>query len=533
MTDRERSVWGWGYVEEHPDDDTIRELADRLETDFGFPDLTVEGPTGVDEIAVPEPDIDPPNDLADFCTGTSEVRAHHTYGDAYRDKIRAFRGDFAPAPDVVARPTTEEQIEELLAWASDRGVAVIPFGGGTSVVGGVEGDVNGDYAGVVSLDLREMNRVLEVDEVSRSARIQGGTLGPQIQDQLAEYDLQLRHYPQSYEFSTLGGWLATHSGGHFATQYTHIDDFVENVRMITPAGTLETRRVPASGAGPDTNHFVLGSEGALGVITEAWMSVQPRPEYRSRATVHFDDFDAAVAATRHIAQARLAPANCRLLDAAEAALYQLTDEGDDSHLLFLGFESIDHPTKNDLERALDICEDHGGTCPRGAIHGDRDAAVDTPEERWRRAFIEAPYLWDGYVRLGVIFDTFETAVTWEGFPALDAAIREEVTAAMERACGMGHLSLRFTHVYPEGPAPYYTFVAPAERGRELEQWREIKSTASDVLLEHGATITHHHAVGRVHQDWYARETEDFQESLRAVKRVLDPAGIMNPGVLVE
>jgi len=531
MSDRERSFWGWGYVDEHPSDDEIRALGNSLEERFDFPELTLEPRPSLEAMSAPPTDLSVPSDLEGVATTDEAARIRHTYGDAYRDKVRALRGDFAAAPDVVARPTDEDDIADLLEWASAEGVAVVPFGGGTSVVGGVEGDVPGEFAGVVSLDMREMDAVLEVDDVSRAARIQAGTMGPQIQDQLRDHGFQLRHYPQSYEFSTLGGWLATHAGGHFATQYTHIDDFVESVRMVAPAGTVETRRVAASGAGPDPNHFVLGSEGALGVITEAWMQVQPRPDHRSRATVHFDDFDAAVAATREIAQARLAPANCRLLDSNESYLFQVDDSG--AHLLVLGFESTDHPTESDMERALEICAGHGGDCPRGALYGSPDDDEDSPENRWRRAFIEAPYLWDGFVRLGVIFDTFETATTWDRFPALHEAIYDQVSAAMDRACGTGYLSCRFTHVYPDGPAPYYTFLAPADRGRELEQWREIKATASEVLMDHGATITHHHAVGRVHQEWYARESRDFQDTLRAVKGVFDPAGVMNPGVLVE
>lgn len=530
MSDRERSFWGWGYVDEHPSDEEIRALGASLEERFDFPDLTLDPAPSIADVSAPPSSLEVPGALSGFATADEEARIRHTYGDAYRDKVRGLRGEFDAAPDLVARPTDADEVAAALDWATAERVAVIPFGGGTSVVGGVEGDVPDAFAGVLSLDMRELDRVLEVDAVSRAARIQGGAMGPQIQDQLRDDGFQLRHYPQSYEFSTLGGWLATHAGGHFATRYTHIDDFVESVTMVTPVGTVETRRVAASGAGPDANHVILGSEGALGAITAAWMQVQPRPEYRSRATVHFDAFDDAVAATREIAQARLAPANCRLLDSNEALLFQVDDSG--AHLLVLGFESTDHPTDDDMDRALEICADRGGDCPRGPRFGSPDSDEDSPENRWRRAFIEAPYRWDGFVRLGVIFDTFETATTWDRFPDLHAAIYDEVTAAMERACGTGYLSCRFTHVYPDGPAPYYTFLAPADRGRELEQWREIKAAASEVLMEHGATITHHHAVGRVHQEWYAREARDFQETLRAIKGVFDPAGVMNPGVLV-
>lgn len=529
--DRTRSYWGWGYVADHPDDERIERLRAHLEGEFGFPERDLVDPPDIAAIDLPDPGIEAPD--IGCCTQDRHSRIHHTYGDAYRDKVRSLRGDFAPAPDVVAEPESEADIEAVLSWATEEHVAVVPFGGGTSVVGGVEGDVGGGYAGVVSLDTRQLDEVLAVDEESRRARIQAGAMGPAIQDALAEYDLQLRHYPQSYEFSTLGGWIATHAGGHFATEYTHIDDFVENARMVTPAGTVETQEVPRTAAGPKNNHFVLGSEGSLGVVTEARLSVQPRPAERSRATVHFADFGAAVDATREVAQARLAPANCRLLDANESRLFEVADG--EEHLLFLGFESIRESgaTREHLADALDICRSHGGECPRGPVHGDRESDERTPEDRWRAAFLEGPYLWDAMVRLGVIFDTFETAITWDRFDALYQDVYEGVTAAMEEVCGTGHVSCRFTHVYPDGPAPYFTFVAPAERGRELEQWRHIKRTASEIIAEHGATITHHHAVGRVHQEWYERETADFQDSLRAIKDVFDPAGIMNPGVLVD
>lgn len=545
MTDQEMSFWGWGYAEKFPDDDQRRELAARLEGMLGFPDRPLLSPPTLDDVSIPESSVSPPAHLADVVSTEPEDRIRHTYGRAYRDLVRGFHGDFSPAPDAVAEPTDEEDIEELLAWAAENDVAVVPYGGGTSVVGGVECDPSTDgegYTGVVSLDITNLDSVVEVDEHTRSARIQAGALGPEINDQLATHDLQLRHYPQSYEFSTLGGWIATRAGGHFATVYTHVDEFVENVRMVTPSGTMETRRLPASGAGPDPNRLVCGSEGALGVITEAWMQVQPRPEYRARATVHFDDFEAAVDATRGIVQARLYPANCRLLDRNEAMLNEVAMDG--SHVLVLGFESVDHPVDDDLERALDICDDHGGS-----VSGDptfegphRETADETTddEERddeegdWRDAFFEAPYKFNALVSLGVIVDTFETAVTWDQFPTLHEEIQTQVRETMADECGTGFLSCRFTHVYPNGPAPYYTLLAPADVGRELEQWRTIKQTASDVIEAYGGTITHHHAVGRVHRDWYEGETPvEFREALRAAKESMDPAGIMNPGALLD
>lgn len=518
------SFWGWGYSGKTPDEEERRRLAEMAEAYLGFPERPLLEPPSLDDVEVPESAVEPP---FGFCSTDDETRIRHTYGKGYRDLVRGFHGEFSSAPDAVARPETEEDIASLLGWASENNVAVVPFGGGTTVVGGVECEGEG-YEGVVSLDTRELDEVIEVDPVSRAARIQAGATGPRLQEQLSEDGLQLRHYPQSYEFSTLGGWLATHAGGHFATVYTHIDDFVENVRMVTPSGTVETRRLPSSGAGPDPDALLLGSEGAFGVFTEAWLRVQPRPEYRAKATVGFDGFEDGVEAARRIAQARLYPANCRLLDRNEAILNRIGS----TNILVLGFESTDSPVEDDLERAVEIAEDCGGELQEKTV-GDGEDRGESTEGDWRDSFFEAPYMFNGLVSIGVLVDTFETAVTWEGFEDLHDSVRSEVLATAEDVCGEGFLSCRFTHVYEDGPAPYYTVLAPADVGNELEQWREIKTAASDVLDEHGATITHHHSVGRVHKDWYENETpEEFREALRSAKEVFDPSGVMNPGALL-
>ena len=281
--------------------------------------------------------------------------------------------------------------------------------------------------------------MLEVDEASRAARIQAGATGPRLEEQLIEHGLTLRHFPQSFEYSTLGGWIATRAGGHFATLYTHIDDLVESVRALTPAGVWESRRLPGSGAGPSPDRMLIGSEGILGVITEAWVRVQARPVHREGATVAFPSFEQGAAAVRELSQSGLYPSNCRLLDAAEAAL---TGAGDGEHaVLVLGFESADHPLEPWMDRALELCGDHAR---RGqAWAGRRGAGA------WRQAFLQAPYLRDTLVAAGVLSDTFETAITWDRFDAFVAEARERA----ERALGEGRVSCRLTHVYPDGAAP--------------------------------------------------------------------------------
>ncbi|HEY6099907.1 MAG TPA: FAD-binding oxidoreductase, partial [Anaeromyxobacter sp.] len=401
---------------------------------------------------------------------------------------------------------------------------------------GVEPDVGGAYRATASLDVRALAAVREVDAVSRAARIEAGATGPAIEAALAPHGLTLRHFPQSFEFSTLGGWIATRASGHFATVYTHIDDLVESVRMLTPGGVWETRRLPASGAGPSPDRLVLGSEGTLGVITEAWVRLQPRPRFGASATVHFDTFARGVEAVRAISQSGLHPANCRLLDPAEALLNTVAADG--HAVLVLAFESADHALVPWIERALAIAAEHGASCREGPILRESEAAAGGHDRAgesasWRSAFLAAPYLQSALVSLGLVADTFETACTWDRFPALHEAVTADVLDALRRACGSGVVTCRLTHLYPDGPAPYYTFVAPGRAGAELEAWSAAKRAASEAILAHGGTITHHHAVGRMHAPWYERERpEPFARALGAAKAALDPAWILNPGVLV-
>jgi len=392
--------------------------------------------------------------------------------------------------------------------------------------------VGDGYPAAVSVDLRNLQGVLEIDPASRAARIAAGTLGPVLEAELKPHGLTLRHFPQSFEWSTLGGWIATRSGGHFATLHTHIDEFVEALRVVTPRGVLETRRLPGSGAGPAPERLFCGSEGTLGVITEAWMRVQSRPRFRAGASVLFTGFDDAVEAARELAQSGLHPANCRLLGHEEALL---SGSGDGSRaILVLGFESADHELGPWLARALEICAGHRGEArERGEQPGEVREQHGDPAATWRASFLRGPHLRDAAVRLGLVVETFETAVTWDRFAEFHEGVLAAARQAMDRVCGGGAVSWRFAYVYPDGPAPYYSVYAPGRPGQELEQWDEIKLAASEAILALGGTITHHHAVGRDHRCWYLREVPPlFTAALRGAKAELDPAGIMNPGALL-
>ena len=519
--------WGWGYEDEQLPLDEQRAAAGFISERLGFGATEPELPAPLPRL--PAPRLAVPAALAGICHTDDYERALHSFGRSYRDVVRAFRGDFANPPDVVARPRDEADVEAVLEWALGAGAAVIPFGGGTSVVGGVEPVVDGRFEGVVTVDLKALDRVLEVDEMSGAARIQAGATGPVLEGQLGEHGLTLRHFPQSFEFSTLGGWIATRAGGHFATLLTHIDDLVESIRALTPVGSWESRRLPGSGAGISPDRMLLGSEGTLGLITEAWVRVRPRPDRRASTAVRFGDFAAGAEAVRAIAQSGLYPANCRLIDPDEAAV---TGAGDGTHaLLMLGFESAHHDVEPAMSLALDVCAEHGGTWERrGAGEGARAGSVGG----WRDAFLRAPYLRDTFVAIGILSETFETAITWDRFAAFDEAVRGRVTAALHDVCDGGTVTRRFTHVYPDGPAPYYTVLAPARRGEELAQWAQIKQAAADAVIEQGGTITHHHAVGRDHRPWYdLQRPEPFAAAIRAAKAAVDPGGALNPGVLFD
>ncbi len=523
--------FGWGREGEGLTEAEEAAALDRYRRLFRVDRFDEVAPPPLADIALRPPRIAPPAALAACCSTETYDRAAHTYGKSFRDYARGLVGNYGPAPDVVAYPKSEAEVAAVIDWAGGAEAALIPFGAGSSVVGGVEAAIDGTgKKAAVTLDLRHLDRVLEIDRASRAARIQGGVFGPALEAQLRPHRLTLRHFPQSFEYSTLGGWIATRSGGHFASLYTHIDDLVESIRMLTPQGPIETRRLPGSGAGPSPDRLLIGSEGILGVVTEAWMRLQDRPRFRAGGAIRFADFFTAARAVKAIAQAGLYPANCRILDPQEAVN---TGAGDGSAaIMVLAFELADHPLDAWIARALECCADHGGMAERP---GERDAHREGAAELWRTAFIRMPYTRERMIRRGIIADTFETAITWERFEGFHDQVKAAAETAIREATGQpGQVTCRFTHVYPDGPAPYFSFHARGRHGDLEAQWRTIKSAAGDALIEAGGTITHHHAVGRDHRPWYDRQRPElFAAGLRAAKRALDPQGLLNPGVLID
>lgn len=391
-----RNRWGWGFADAAISEQEARAAAPFLAAllgDGSVPDGFDE-PVALAAIDLPMPRVIVPAALAPIADSGAEARAAHAYGKGYLDVVRALRGRYDHVPDVVLRPRDEREVEAVLEWAAHANVAVIPYGGGTSVVGGVEPRVPDRFDGSATLDLGGLDALHEVDPVSRSARIGAGASGPTLERGLAAHGLTMRFYPQSFELSTVGGWIATRAAGHFATGPTHVDDLVEAVRAITPSGAWRSRRLPASGAGPSPDRLLLGSEGVLGVITEAWVRVQPRPESRAGRTVRFASFDTGARAVRAIVQSGLRPANLRLIDAAEARMTGAGDGDGDAALLVLGFESTGAPVESALRAALALCRDHGGAIDEPSGAGGAAGG------EWRRAFLRMPYVRDATTARG-------------------------------------------------------------------------------------------------------------------------------------
>lgn len=527
-----RSLWSWGLEADEPTYEQRTTAAARLSERMGVELVAPKIPTA-DELVLRDPRISVPDALAGFCFQDTWERAYHSYG--YDRLTFGVLGQYPNPPDVVAHPRTEAELEAVLDWASDAGHCVIPYGGGSSVVEGVTPPA--DRGPIVTIALDELDQVLEIDDVSRAARIQAGVFGPHLEDQLRPHGYTLRHFPQSFTGSTLGGWIATRSGGHYATNHTHIDEFVESVRMLTPRGWWEARRLPGSGAGPDPNRLAIGSEGILGIISEAWMRIQARPTFRATAGIRFPSWERAYDATRHIAQAKLWPANLRALD-PELARTSAGMDGTEA-LLIVGFESAELSQRWNIEQAVAMARESGGIVADDEVLVDDGSGQATGRTgavgAWRDAFTRGGGAGASAAGLGLIGGTFETAITWDRWPEFDAAVREATLAVLQEVCGGGTVNCRFTHVYTDGPAPYYTYAGAFRPGADpVEQQVAIKAAASDAVMAAGGTITHHHAVGRQHRPWYDIERpEPFAVALRAAKAALDPNGVLNPGVLID
>lgn len=441
-------------------------------------------------------------------------------GRSYLDLLRLRSGAPLEAPDAVLLPGSAQEVAAVLRLCADAGVAVVPFGGGTSVVGGVT-PLRGRFAAVVSLDLRRLDRLLSVDEQDRTAVFEPGVRGPDAERLLAPYGLTLGHFPQSYEHASLGGYAATRSAGQASTGYGRFDELVVALELQTPAGPLVLGRGAATAAGPDLLGLALGSEGVLGVITSLTVKVRRAPAERCYEGVFFPTWVAGVAALRELEQERVAPDVARLSDPDETRVQMAMAEAGDSGggcLAVLGWEGSGSAVAARREASLAVLRAHGGL-ELGASVG----------RRWLEGRYDGPYLREDLLDAGYLVETLETSATWSRLDATHAAVRAALSTALPRSIVMCHVS----HLYAHGASLYFTVLAARSEDDPLGQWQRAKHAAGDALVAAGATITHHHAVGTDHRDRMTAEVGALGvEVLRAVKATLDPAGILNPGKLI-
>ncbi|MFL6238017.1 MAG: FAD-binding oxidoreductase [Actinomycetes bacterium] len=466
-----------------------------------------------------------------------DTRLVHAGGKSYPDLFRRRTGDAADAPDAVVLPGTPDEAQRVLEVCAANDVAVVPFGGGTSVVGGVE-PLRGRFAAVIALDLSRLNRLVSFDRESMTATLQAGLRGPQAEALLREHGCTLGHFPQSYEHASIGGYAATRSAGQASTGYGRFDDLVVGLRMATPAGELVLDHGPASAAGPDLRALAVGSEGVLGVITEVSLLVRQVPEQRVYEGWVFRSFDAGASALQALAQQRVAPDVVRLSDEEETQVtFALAGDSwkqrvamrwlrlrnyADGCLVIVGWEGTAAAISARRTACGDVLRQHKGL-----------RLGESVGRAWEHGRFDGPYLRDDLMDRGVLVETLETAAPWSRLREVHASVGEALRSSLASEDGRPIVMCHVSHVYETGASLYFTFAAAAEDGRELQQWRRAKTAACEAIVAAGATITHHHAVGMDHAPYLSAEIGDLGvDILRVVKSRLDPSGILNPGKLV-
>jgi alkyldihydroxyacetonephosphate synthase len=515
---------GWGTPAPLPE--RARELLAEL---LGR-DLTAEPPVPESDVRLPPGRLSPAA-LAAFTAAAGPGQVHtgraarllRAGGKSTTDLLRQRAGDATTAPDAVLTPGSHDDVLAVLAAASEHRVAVIPFGGGTSVTGGVE-PLPGGFGAAVSMDLRRLDRLTGLDTTSLTATLQAGLRGPEAEELLARHGLTLGHLPQSFEHATIGGFAATRSAGQASAGYGRFDDMVLALTAATPRGTIRAGgRAPASAAGPDLRQLLLGSEGVFGVITEVTVRVRPTPETVLDEAWSFGDLGQGLAALRVLSQSGLAgPVTVRLNDETETAILGLTGGPRITGCLAItSYEGTAAALAAEQAAAAEVLRGHGGT-PLGAA----------PVTAWRDSRFAAPRTRDTLLGCGVLAETLETATSWSNLPALHAAVSAALTGSLACAGTPPVLSCHVSHIYPSGASLYYTVIA-AQAADPAGQWAAAKTAAGDAITAHGGTITHHHAVGTEHLRWMRDEIGGLGvDVLRAVKAALDPVGVLNPGKLI-
>lgn len=466
---------------------------------------------------------------AEYCRTADLDRLLHAGGKSTLDLLRRKDTGVQDAPDAIllpGGPDGEDTVAAILRYCSEHRIAVVPFGGGTSVVGGLD-PIRDGFDAVVSLDLRRFDQLIDLDEVSGQAVLGSGLTGPEAERLLGEKGFSLGHFPQSFEYATIGGYAATRSSGQNSAGYGRFDGMVRGLRMVTPVGTIDLGRAPESAAGPDLRQLLLGSEGVFGVITSVRLRVHPIPEAVRYEAWSFPDFATGAAALRAVTQNATGSTVLRLSDEAETGVNLATTESIGDTQITGGCLGITvfEGTKEHVESR------HAETSALLAARGGTSLG-EGPARAWGRGRFAAPYLRDSLLAAGALCETLETATNWSNLPTLKAAVTQALTDALGQSGTPALVLCHISHVYASGASLYFTVVA-GQRGNPIEQWRAAKKAACDAIVSAGGTITHHHAVGADHRPWMRDEVGELGvRVLRAVKATLDPAGILNPGKLI-
>ncbi|MBS0617500.1 MAG: FAD-binding oxidoreductase [Spirochaetes bacterium] len=520
-----RNAVGWGYVEEAI---TAKEVA-AVEANFGslFSASSAQkaAPLSADSITLTPARAEIPAALANFVSASHHERLLHAVGRSFRDLAKLREASPLAAPDAVATPTSRDELLSALEWAARHNYAIIPFGGGSSVVGGVNPEGVDAYPATITVDMQSMNRVHAVSRNELVVHADAGILGPDLDAALKAHKMHTRYSPQSFHHSTLGGWIATRGAGHNSTVHQKIEDRVVSVAGILVDGKeFATRPLPATSVAIDPRSYWAGSEGMLGFITEARLRVYPLPEYRGFRAFGFSSFMHALDAARAIAQSEVFPVQLRILDEDEnAQTARLAGVNPTNRaLLILGDES----TLPIVDARLDIVSRLATQCG-----GVRDENASRLLREWVRMFFRQPYLRDHLLQYNMIVDTFETAIGWDKSAAFYRAIKTITHDAVAQVCGKGHVGCRVTHAYSDGLCLYFSFYGPGRVGRLIEDWGRIKNAVSEAVVREGGTISHHHAMGRDHKPFAHKEFPEVHiRAIRDLKHSLDPKGLMNPGV---
>ena len=541
--------WGWGDLSRSYDLEGRKMFLKFLEDKLQCSGDVVQQPARVDSMKFPPTKADAAfvNSLNGIF-GCENVRVDdmdrflHSFGKGYLDLIRAWRGTPQLLPDVVLYPTNESQIAQLFDESANWDFVVVPYGGATTVVGGVSTRIS-DGQVAVCLDFRFMNKILSIDEKSLLADVQPGCLGPEVERALSSVGLTLGHFPQSFEFSSVGGWVATRGAGYESTRYGKIEDLVESVRLVTPQGTIETPHVPASAAGPDIRQILVGSEGAVGLITSVSLKLRKAPASKSYRGVIFRDFEDGVEAVRTMIQKDIVPNVIRLSNPSETEVSIALSRrnggsyvekvgawflkkrgylGTDGALMILGFEGSPERVRFERRLALASCKPFGGF-----------SLGEGPGRMWYKQRFELPYLRDELMKMGVLVDTLETATSWSRLSTLHLQIMAAFREAFEELRVSGFAMAHMSHVYRTGASLYFTFMAQQLIGHEEEEWHLIKNKVTDVIVTSGASLSHHHGIGLEHVKWMRQYWGPLGiRVLKSIKHELDPKGIMNPGKLL-